>query len=247
MTLKATVASLDGIDEAIQALYVEDKAAGGFRLNVEGLEDTTALKNAKEHEKKARQEVEKKLKELQDAQKEKDAAAAKALEDAARASGDVKAIDESWSKKHTEALAAKDAEYKPLVESLTNDVTRLLIDNVAQGIAADIAVDSDSVPALIPHIKARLGVDIRDNKRTTVVVDENGRPSALTLDEMKKEFVGNKAFARLVAGSKASGSGAAGAKSGGAAGAKKITKAAFDAMSPQDRAAFVTGGGVIAV
>lgn len=50
-----------------------------------------------------------------------------------------------------------------------------------------------------------------------VVLDQQGKLSAATLDELKAEFANDTAFAPLIAGSKASGGGAAGAGGGGGA------------------------------
>ncbi len=58
--LKLTVDSLDGIDDAIKPLYVED--GGKFKLSVEGIEDTTALKGALQKERKAREDRDKQAK-----------------------------------------------------------------------------------------------------------------------------------------------------------------------------------------
>jgi hypothetical protein len=51
----------------------------------------------------------------------------------------------------------------------------------------------------------------------TVVKDSEGKPSALTVDELKKEIMADAAFAPLIVGSKATGGGASGGKGGGAA------------------------------
>ena len=68
-------------------------------------------------------------------------------------------------------------------------------------------------------------MDIRDGKPTVVVLDANGKPSAATLEELKAEFVNDPAFAPLIVGSKASGSGASGAKPGSGAATDSNTKA----------------------
>lgn len=245
--LKFHVKALEEVPEAQRSLYaaVPEAEGGGFRLAVDGLEDTGALKRAKDHEVAARKAAEAKLKEITDAAAAAQEAARKAAEDAAAKSGDIEAYRKSADERLAKAIADKDAEYKPLVQSLTGDVNRLLVDNVATQIASKIAVQgSDAL--LIPHIRQRLAVDIRDGKRTTVVIDAEGKPSALTLDDLEKEFVGNKAFAPVIVGTKASGGGAGGANGGGAAGAKTITRSDFEALNPQARAdAMKTGTTVI--
>jgi hypothetical protein len=69
----------------------------------------------------------------------------------------------------------------------------------------------------LPHIERRLSVEQRDGKPVVVVLDQQGKLSAATLDELKAEFANDVAFAPLIAGSKASGGGAGGAGSGGGA------------------------------
>jgi len=69
----------------------------------------------------------------------------------------------------------------------------------------------------LPHIERRLSVEQRDGKPVVVVLDQQGKLSAATLDELKAEFANDVAFAPLIAGSKASGGGANGAGNGGGA------------------------------
>jgi hypothetical protein len=244
MALKFKVEKLEDVAEALRGHYKQDPA-GGFVLDAEGLDDGAELKRAKEHEKKARQEAEAKLKELSDKQKADEEKARKAAEDAARAAGNIEALEASWQKKYNDSLAAKDAEYQAQMQSLTGDVDRLLRSNVARDIAREIAVQgSDEV--LIPHILNRLKVDVRDGQRVTTVVDAKGQTSALTIDDLKKEFVGNKAFSPLIAASKGSGGGAGGdTKGGGATTGKQVTREAFDAMQPHERMQFSKDGGQV--
>ena len=60
MALKLTLDSLDGVDEGIKSLYVEQD--GKFKLAVDGLEDTSGLKSALEKERKARRDAEQRAK-----------------------------------------------------------------------------------------------------------------------------------------------------------------------------------------
>jgi hypothetical protein len=233
MPLQYKVETLDNIDEALRGLYAEDEA-GGFRLVVEGLDDAAELKRAKDHEKARRKEVERQLKELQDAKTAEAEKARKAHEDALSKAGDVDALIKSWEKKHADGLAAKDAEYQPRLTKLESTIRRVFVSEKAQAIANEIAV-SGSASVLVDHIAKRLRAEDRDGDYVTIVVDAEGKASALTLDDLKKEFVGNKAFAPVIAGSKGSGSGAGGAKGGGAAvGTQKRSQ-----MSVKEKAAYV--------
>lgn len=237
MALKHKLDTLDGLDDATKALY--KKVGEKFVLDVDGLEDgdVAGLKKQNEQLLAEKKAAEKKAKE------EAEAARA-AAEEAAKKSGNVDALEKSWKEKYDKAMADAQAKYDADVGSLSGDVNRLLVDNVASSVARELAVPgSDGL--LLPHIQSRLRVDVRDGKRTTVVVDAKGQPSALTLDDLKKEFSGNAAFAPVIAGSKASGSGAGGAKGGGAAGAKTLKIADFNALPPKERAAHMAGGGTV--
>jgi hypothetical protein len=234
MALKHKLDSLDGLDDATKALY--KKVGDKFVLDVEGMDDgdlaglkaqnEKLLAEKKAAEKKAREDAE---------------AARLANEDAAKKAGNIDALEKSWQQKLADREKELQAKYETDVGSLTSDVNRLLIDNVAATAARDLAIQgSDGL--LLPHIQARLRVDVRDGKRTTVVVDAKGQPSALTLDDLKKEISGNPAFAPVIAGSKASGGGAGGANGGGAAGAKTMKRSEFDALPPPDRVARMNEG-----
>lgn len=243
MPLKLKVEKLDDVEEAHRGLYSEDKE-GGFVLGVDGIEDTGALKRAKEHEATARKAAEAELKKLQDAAKKASDEARKAAEEAAAKSGDLETLRKSADERIAAARAEVESQFKPEVESLRSDVSRLLIDNVATSLASQIAIDG-SAPVLIPHIASRLGVEVRDGRRVTVVKDAEGKPSALTIDDLKKEIVSNKAFAPLIVASKGSGSGANGSKGGGAAGAKSITRATWNAMNPLEQQAHMRAKGTV--
>lgn len=245
MALKYKIEKLEDVAEAHRAFYKAD-AAGGFVLDADGIDDAAEIKRARDHEKDARKKAEQQLKELTDKQKLDEEKARKAAEDAARAAGNVTALEESWKTKYATDLAAKDAEYKTQMESLTGDVDRLLRDNVARDISRKLALPGHD-EVLLPHILGRLKVDVRDGQRVTTVIDAKGQASALTLADLEKEIAANKVFSPLLVGSKGSGGGAGGdTRSGGANPAQKqVTRQAFDAMSHLDRAAHAKTGGTV--
>lgn len=208
--LKLKIDTLDGVDEALHGLYEETD--DGYQLKVDGLEDTGALKRAKDREKaeakKAKERADRLEQELSEVRQE--------IEDAkhsgAKKSGDVEALEKSWQEK----LAKREAELTAQIESLSGSITTMTVDNVAMQLASELAVEG-SAKVLLPHIKARLAVEQRDGQYITAVRDGEGKPSAMTVDELKAEFANDKAFSHVVAGSKASGSGASGGSNGGGA------------------------------
>ena len=241
MPLKYAVKTLDEVEEAHRPLYVEDKEVG-FRLAVDGIDDPAELRRAKQREKEAREAAEKKLKEIEKSSAEAAEAARLAQEDAARKAGNVDALEKSWQQKHEKALADLRAEYEPRVTTLSSSIEKLLVDNVAAGIAREIALPGHDA-LLLPHLKGRLRAEVRDGQHTTVVVDADGKPSAMTVAELAKEMASNKVFAPVLVGSQGSGGGAGGQnKGGGAASAKQIKRSDFEALSPIEKASQMKSG-----
>lgn len=208
---KLTKTEYDAAKADIKTEYklVEGKT-DEYELDIEGGEDTGALLRAKDHEKRARQEAETKLREAQEKLDKIEADAIKEREKAARESGDTKALEKSWKEK----LEKREAELAKQIEVRDAALANLTVDNVAQQIAAKI---STAPSILIPHIKNRLRSEIVDGVATTKVVDAKGLPSALTVAELEAEFVANKDYAAIITGSKASGGGARGSQDGGGA------------------------------
>jgi hypothetical protein len=210
MTLKFQLDSLEGVDESIQALYVEKD--GKFVLGIEGLpqpEDVSGLKS--------------KVQELLD-EKKAEAEKRKAAEDQARLdreealrkSGNVEELEKSWSEKYARREAELTGQLESTNITLQGQIRDLTVGRTATEIATTLAIPG-SAKALLPHIERRLSVEQRDGKPTVVVLDAAGKLSAATLDELKAEFTNDPAFGPLIAGSKASGGGAGGAGKGGGA------------------------------
>lgn len=194
MALKLTVESLDGLDDSVKSLYKEDN--GKYRLDLDGYEDTTGLKAQRDALLNEKKEAQRKAKEAEEAAKA-------AAEEAARKNGDVAALEKSWQEK----LAATESNYKNLNESLTKQIHGLTVGQTATKLAAELAI-SGSADVLLPHIQSRLTVEIKDGAPSVRVLDLQGKPTAMTVDELKQEFISNKAFAPLIAASKATGGGA---------------------------------------
>jgi len=213
--LKFQLDTLEGVDEAVRALYTEKD--GKFVLGVEGLpqpEDVSGLKAKVDEllgEKKA---AEKKAREAEEA-------ARLEREELARKSGNVEELERSW----TEKFSRREAELTGTLEqeraTLSGQIRDLTVGRTATDIASALAVQG-SAKALLPHIERRLSVEQRDGKPVVVVLDAQGKLSAATLDELKAEIANDAAFAPLIAGSKASGGGAGGAGGGGGAPKGKI-------------------------
>lgn len=213
--LKFQLDTLEGVDEAVRALYTEKD--GKFVLGIEGLpqqEDVSGLKAKVDEllgEKKAAEK----------ARKDAEEQARLEREEAARKSGNVEELERSWSEKYNR----REAELNGMLEqergTLSTQIRDLTVGRTATDIASALAIPG-SAKALLPHIERRLSVEQRGGKPVVVVLDQQGKLSAATLDELKAEFANDTAFAPLIAGSKASGGGAAGAGGGGGAAKGKI-------------------------
>ena len=144
--------------------------------------------------------------------KEEAEAARVAAEEAARKSGDVSALDKSWQEKYAKA----EAEYGAKLTAAQQQLQTVLVDNVAQKAAMDIAVDAECAELLADKLRSSLGLAEVDGKMQTVVLDADGKRSALTVDELKKQLVAK--YPRLVKGNPAGGAGGLPQPAGGAGG-----------------------------
>jgi len=170
--------------------------------------------------------------------KEAQEAAAAAAEEAAKKSGDVDALEKSWREKMKNETSARDnllEEYKGMLKKMTVGAS-------AQKLAAELAIPG-SAPALLPHISKRLSVEVIDGNPLVRVLDTNGAPSALSLEDLKKEISTVPAFAPLLVGSRATGTGEVG--KGGSTGGATIGRVAFDGMGAAEKMKFIKDGGKI--
>lgn len=221
MKFKINKSEFDGLSEEMKKEYSGEGEE--FTLNLEGGEDTGALKRAKEHEKTRRQKAEAKLKDVEDTlSSTKDE-----LDELVSSKLDNPSLEKKWQKK----LDDRETELSGTITNLNGEINRLLVDNVADKMARDM---SDSPSVVLPHIKNRLTIEMTDGKAVTKVKDADGELSALTLDELQKEFEGNKDFASVIRGSKGSGSGAGGSKGGG-----NVQKPDFTTATPKEKAEYL--------
>ncbi len=205
------------LSDHIKAEYIED--GDGFRLDIDGDEDTGALKRAKDREAQLRREAETKLRE---AQEQLDALG----NDDARKKGDIQTLEKSWQKK----IEDQKTEYEGKLGKLTSHTKTQLVDNVAQQIASKI---SNAPALLLPHIKARLAADFEGDSPITRILDKDGKPSAMTVEQLSAEFVANKDFSAIITASKASGgAGKPSNNNGGGAPNKSDKPADIASMNP---------------
>ncbi|WP_404939012.1 hypothetical protein P7C00_11390 [Pseudomonas sp. JDS08PS003] len=228
--LKFQLDSLDGVDESVRALYTEKD--GKFVLGIEGLpqqEDVSGLKAKVDELLGEKKLAEKKAREAEELARTE-------REEAARKSGNVEELEKSWIEKFNRREAELNGTLEQERTTLTTQIRELTVGRTATDIASALAIPG-SAKALLPHIERRLSVEQRDGKPTVVVLDQAGKLSATTLEELKNEFTKDPAFGPLIAGSKASGGGAGGAGNGGGAALKRSE------MSSVAKREFITANG----
>lgn len=226
--------SLENIDETLQGLY--EQTDTGYQLKVTGIpepekEDLSGLKNKVDEllrEKKAASQK------AREAAEEADAARL----EAAKKGNDTEALDKSWQEK----FDAREVELKKELDELSGTLVKLTSGQTATKIAAEIAVQG-SADVLLPHLERRLRTEFRDGSPVTVVLDKDGKPSAMSVDELKAEFQNSAAFAPLIVGTKANGAGRTGGNESSGAGVNEVSRSEFDRMNQAQRANFAKNGG----
>jgi hypothetical protein len=201
---KITKAEHTALNPLLQAEYKAD--GEDFVLDASGFDDPAELKRAKDRE------VELKKTALAEVETLKTQLATITNVDARRA-GDIETLEKSWKSKLD--LATSDAALK-LAEK-DKFIQGVLVDSVATSLASELS--GENAHLLLPHITPRLVADLTGAKPLTRVLDGEGKPSALSVEDLKKEISGNKKFAPIIIASKASGGGAAGGVQHGNGGA----------------------------
>lgn len=225
MALKRKIdkAAFDKLSSDFKTEYVEKD--GAYLLDIDGDEDTGALKRAKDRETQARKDAEKRAEELQEK--------LDGISDTdSRKKGDIETLEKAWTKKADETKA----QYEARVGKLEGYAKKSLIEGTAAALAAKIS----TVPALMSKaIRERLTVNFDGDEPTLHILDKDGKASAMTIEQLSEEFVANKDFSSIIVGSKASGGGAAkdgfNKQQNGGAGQQQQTDkpASFATMNPR--------------
>ena len=217
---KFKVESLEGVDEKFHELY--EQKDGAYFLKVSGvvpeseIDGLKASRDALLAEKKEQQRL------AQEAEAEKLRIEREALEEAARQKGDWQALEDSYKAK----LAEKETEFTSQAETLRKQVYKLTVGEQAIKLAAEIS-KPHAQAIMSRFIEERLTLDENNNVR---VLDLQGKPSAMTIDDLKQEFKASAMFQDIVVINNSSGGGATGVGFGG--GAAKNPKE----MTTQERA-----------
>jgi TolA-binding protein len=184
--------AFEALHEALKEYYVESD--GGYTLQAEPDEEIGALKRGKDREAQTVTELKQQLKELKAKLEETDNMDA-------RKRGDIETLEKAWKDKNEKMQS----EYEARLSTKDQFIKNTLVDNVASALASELF----TVPkAVLPYLKSRLSADLDGESPTTRVLDETGKPSASSIDDLKKELLANKEFSAIIVGSKATGGGA---------------------------------------
>lgn len=187
LKLKLKKSAYDSLSAEVKKEYIAD--GDDFRLDVEDMEDTGALRRAKDRETQLRK----------DAEKDRDEANEKIEKLERGKAGDVVKLE----KKYQDDAAAKDKLHGEVVSKKDTFIRSTLLDGAANGLASKLNPKQPKV--FVPHIASRLDVDFTGDTPSLVIKDKDGKPSKLTMDDLHKEFVANKDFSGIIIGSQASG------------------------------------------
>lgn len=150
--------------------------------------------------------------------------AEQAAVEAAKKAGDIEALENSWREK----LETSQSELKQQLISYQSMVSQITSGAEARKLASDLALPGHT-ELLLPHIQSRLTTEIHDGQPRVRVLDAAGNPSALSVDDLRKEIATNPLFAPILAGSRASGGGQTGQSSGG------TSRKPFDQMTDSEK------------
>lgn len=229
MAIDLILDALDGVDEAQKAFYAEKD--GKFVLDPDKYAEAKAASVAQGLKAKNDELLGEKKAAAAKA-KEAEEAAARIAEEAAKKTGDLEALEKSWGGKLTKAEEG----YKATIAAQQKAIEGLTIGAAAKDIAAEMAVQG-SASLLERVVRDRLSVEMGEDGPKIRVMDANGKPSALSLDDLKNELRGDPALKPIITASKANGGGAAGAN-GGAGTGKMIAASELEKMTPAQKAAF---------
>jgi hypothetical protein len=157
--------------------------------------------------------------------------------DNAKTSGDMEALEQSWKDKYT----SRESELTHQLDGYQKMISDSTSGQQAVMLAAEMSIPG-SADVLLPHIKNRLTTEIQDGKPVLRVLDQQGKLSAMSVDDLRKEIESNPAFAPLLIGSLASGGGSI--TQGGKPTGKTMLRSQFNALSHRDQDAFVVEGGI---
>jgi len=232
LKMKLKKSAYEKLSDELKKEYKED--GDDFVLDVDGIEDTGALKRARDREKQRADDLQSEVTELRDSNAKLESGKA----------GDVAKLQKKWdadkatmTEQHTAALSKRDG-----------FITRTLKNGLAATIAA--ALNPKAPKVFVPHVESRITVDLTGDEPKVVILGSDGKPGMkdgkpLTAEDLQAEFVANKDFAGMIVGSKASGGAGANQGTRGGAPAPNANSQqppSLAGLKPADLAAHIKAG-----
>jgi hypothetical protein len=221
MKRKITKAEYDALPDAVKAFYSAD--GDNFKLPLTDDDDPDALRRARDREKTEGSAAKKRVADLE-------AELDLLKTDPARKAGDIKTLEESWKNKLTASEALRDTRIKTLI----GNIEKMLVEGETTKIASAITKPENAF-ILTPHIQGRISIEWNGDEPTIRVKDKAGKPSAMSTDDLQKEFASDSRFATLILGSKGSGAGGSEKKAGSNGGAGGTVDKTFADMTEPER------------
>jgi len=238
MTLKAVVDTLEGVPEAVHSFYGKGDD-GKFRLNVEGLEDTSGLKTAlqKERENAKAAEQYKKLGMTPDEILALKTEREKAEEERARKAGEFDKLTEKMRAQFDAELAKVKAEYEPIAKSEQEARITIGLTNAL----SDAGASPEGLKLLPAILADRAKIETIDGKRVVKILDADGSPMLVkgkdaTFADLATVVASE--YPSLFKATTKAGSGTQSASSGAGSAGKTIEASKLASMSPQEKAQF---------
>lgn len=179
------------------------KTGDDYQLDLNGYEDPTALKNARDAEKTKAQEA---ARDRDKYMRERDALQAKVTDfekNGGSVDDKVAAKEREWKEKYDKDIGEKDQ----TINKMRDSIVKAKRTEIAGGIASKIS----TAPKLLqPEIAGKLHIELNDDFEPVVkVLGSDGKPSASSLEDLEKSILTNKEYASVLIQSKASGGGSA--------------------------------------
>ena len=256
MGIDAVIDTVEGLDQNVASLYVQDTASGKYRLDVNGGFKTPSeiegLSSALGKERSRAEAAEKALKSLQGKLDGFDLDAGRAaLEKVSRMTEDQKAREAQWEQNVQQRLGPVQKERDELAAKLKDAEARydsMLVDRAL----ADSAFIRDKVskdPIHQSYVREHFRSAFRVEDGRVVAYDSAGQKMFGTdgqpcdVDTALSRLVNALPNGQsLLAGSTASGSGASAGTGGVPAGARVMKRSQFDALSPAEKLKTVKSG-----
>lgn len=197
MALKVKISKeeFDALDPVLQAEYKGDGA--GYILDADVQDaDTTALANAHARTKEE-------LRQYREQEAERLRIAEERIREELRSTGNTAELERRLTEERETLRREKDAD----ILKRTLQLSKVLVNDRAQALARELSGEAWSV--MLPHIQTRLVADLDSDTPACKVIAADGQPSTLSIEDLKKEFLNNPAFASIIVGVNSSGGGAA--------------------------------------